>query len=274
MASTTRTDYRHAEHAGNFADLFKHTLLTGLLTALRARGEPLVYLESHAGAGRYTLGHTRAQRMRELVDRASPPPPPLFATLLELLEWRAGQCVYPGSPWIASRLLGPNDRLHLVEQDADTLLSLTALFTGDTRIKSLAGDGLRRVIELMPTASRPGLLLVDPPYVRERERDAVTRLLNEAVARWPAGTIAAWYPRRGDGIAPHLHEGLCARAEEQKIDCWIDRPATSKNRMRGCGVVIINPPSGFARKWKSVGEWLAGRLFAEGAGRSGTIALG
>ncbi len=271
-ATTEVAAYRHADHAGNFADLFKHTLLIALLDALRATGEPLVYLESHAGAGRYTPGTPSTRRLAALASFARDASPAPFVRLLAECDTTGARPVYPGSPWLAARLLGSRDRLGLVERATAPRRALETLFADDPRVTCRPGDGFDAVLDLLPAGTRRGLLLADPPYVGSREGDAVLQLLVEARERWPSGTLAAWYPRRDDGIASRLREGVRTHDLHAAYDCWIERASPVTGDMRGCGVLVINPPRGFARDWHAVGVWLAERLFVEGAGRGGVAA--
>ena len=263
------TPYRHAEHAGNFADLFKHTLLIALLTALRAHGAPLVYIESHAGAGRYTLGPSRTRHLAGLATPGDSPHPASWARLVAMTQGTDERMAYPGSPWLAARLLGPRDRLVLVERAERPWRRLVTLFAGDARVECRLDDGYHAVPDLLPPAVTPGLLLIDPPYAREGETEDVLSLLAVARTRWPQGTLAIWYPRRGDGVAGRLHAGLRARFTDGAVDCWIERRGPAAHGMRGCGVVLINPPGGFTSGWEATGSWLATRLFRGGTALGG-----
>lgn len=269
VTRTADTHYRHADHAGNFADLFKHALLITLLAELRRDDERLVYLESHAGAGRHAVTETRVRRLRDLArnaDRNVPRPLLRIAGALARADerWR-----YPGSPWLAAEQLGSKDRLCLVEREPGPLERLRALFDADPRVTCISGDGFHEIPDRLPDAGTRGLLLVDPPYVEQDEPDAVARLLQKVHSRWPVGSLAAWYPRRDDDCASRLARLMTQSADVLSIDCWLEIAPRHGVGMHGCGVWLVNPPPGFASAWRPVGQWLAERLGRNGIGRCG-----
>jgi 23S rRNA (adenine2030-N6)-methyltransferase len=211
-------NYRHAFHAGNFADVFKHTILVGLLQALKEKPAPFCYLDTHAGAGRYDLRGVEAARTGEAESGivrllgAQAEAPPLLRAYLDLiaalnLAGYSGHAIaiYPGSPLIASHLLRPSDRAVLCELQGEEAAALKALFAGDARIGVHQRDGYAALAALLPPKERRGLVLIDPPFeAQEGEFCAIEAALKSAYARWPTGIYAIWYPikpRRRDRSA-------------------------------------------------------------------------
>src|SRR5882724_6172908 len=227
-------NYRHAFHAGNFADVFKHAILTGLLEALQTKQTPFCYFDTHAGAGRYDLRGDAARKTREHEDGVLrmlgatrlPASLHIYLNLVRAMNATSGPhdlAVYPGSPLIASLLLREHDRAVLCETQDDEAEKLKALFAGDARIGVHRRDGYAALAALLPPKERRGLVLIDPPFeAQEDEFRSIEAALAQAYARWPTGIYAIWYPIK-------LH------------------PDNSSLRLNGCGIVIINPPWKFER---------------------------
>ena len=276
-------NYRHGYHAGNFADVVKHAVLALLLQALRRKEKPFCYLETHAGAGRYDLRSASAQKTGEYrhgIERLWG-----LADLHPLLEGylaavRAANAehtrdgapalrYYPGSPWIARALLGPRDRMVLMELHPEQAQRLKAGFAGDKRAHVHPEDGYLGLKALLPPAERRGLVFLDPPFEDPQEFERLARGLLDAHRRWPSGIYAAWYPIKdrppiarfhrlvtGSGMAKVLTAELCVRPD--------DVPLT----LNGCGMLLVNPPWRLDRELEQLLPWLAQRLRVDGAGKT------
>lgn len=193
--------YRHSYHAGNFADVFKHVLLVGLLAALNRKDKPWSYLETHAGAGDYDLGGEGASRTLEwrdgvgrLQDGAGAPE--LVTEYLRLLAAARSQGHadrYPGSPLFARALARPDDRLVFCEKVPEVAAELKHALRGDPRAAIHLRDGYE-AHALLPPAEKRGLVLIDPPFERTDEFDAMAELIVKSVGRFAGGVYAAWYP--------------------------------------------------------------------------------
>ncbi|MFO1372218.1 MAG: 23S rRNA (adenine(2030)-N(6))-methyltransferase RlmJ [Candidatus Competibacteraceae bacterium] len=243
--------YRHAFHAGNFADVFKHVLLVQLLHALRRKEKPFCVLDTHAGAGRYDLRSAPARKNREFEEgigrlwRQSG----LSAELAAYLERvRAlnpdGQLrEYPGSPRIAHALLRPGDRLILTERNPAEFAQLNAEFAGERQVAIHPGDGYAALKAFLPPLERRGLVLIDPAYELKDEFDRLIAAVQFIHRRWAGGIVAIWYPildrapslrfqrtLQGLGI-PAI---LCAELGLYPYDVPLG--------LHGCGLIIINPP--------------------------------
>ena len=246
-------NYRHAFHAGNFADVFKHAILIGLLESLKAKQAPLCYVDTHAGAGRYDLRSEEARKTREheagvqRLLRATRLPALLHIYLNLVRALNTGNhdlVIYPGSPLIASLLLREQDRAVLCEMQPDEADKLKAVFTADARVGVHRRDGYGALGALLPPKERRGLVLIDPPFeAQEDEFNAIEDALAAAFARWPTGTYAVWYPiKLRQQTLPFLR--WFAQRKIPKTLCveLLLHPDNSALRLNGCGMIIVNPP--------------------------------
>ena len=245
-------NYRHAFHAGNFADVFKHAILLALLDALTAKDKPLCYFDTHAGRGRYALDEEEAAKTGEWRDgigrlfEDSEPPTPLRRYVEAIRAFNPDGTLrnYPGSPLLAARALRPDDRLVLCETQQDEAVALRALFRDDRRAHVHARDGYAALNALLPPSEKRGLVLIDPPFeAQEGEFAAIEAALGSAHARWPNGVYAVWYPiKTHRTIAPfhrHMADGPFDKVLVAEL---LVRPDDSPLRLNGCGMLIANPP--------------------------------
>ena len=198
-------NYRHGFHAGNFADVFKHAMLTRILVYLTRKDAPLRYIDTHAGAGRYDLASDAAKRSPEWRDGVArivkARPPAEVAALLRPYLDAVGSCddegkpaSYPGSPALAQSLLRPQDRLALCETHAEERAALIAALGRDRRLSIVATDGYVALNAYVPPKERRGLALIDPPFEEPDESARVEAALANALKKWPRGTYALWRP--------------------------------------------------------------------------------
>ena len=269
--------YRHMYHAGNFADVFKHALLSRLLIALAAKDKPCFYLDTHAGIGVYDLTHSWAQKAREyengigrLWTAADIPPAfePYLAIVRELNP--DGRLrYYPGSPFIAKRLLRPADRMALVELNKVDHEELQSVFAREKRVAVEAMDAYQALKAYVPPAERRGLVLIDSSFDRARELDRVLKALKEAHARWATGLYAIWYPlmepaAMRDFLASTARSGI---RKVLRLEMVV-RERDETGIIPGCGMLVVNPPWHFDREAKTMVEWLARKLVISGKGQA------
>ena len=252
-------NYRHAFHAGNFADVLKHSVLVGLVEALKAKQTPFCYVDTHAGRGRYELAGSEAKRTGESADGvqrllASTRAPALLHVYINLVRaLNAGQAelgVYPGSPLIASLLMREHDAGILCELQPDEAEALKTVFRGDPRIAVHARDGYAAMKALLPPPQRRGLVLIDPPFeAQEQEFRYIEKALADAQRLWPTGIYAIWYPIKLRQHVQPFHRWL-ARSGFPRILVaeLLLHPDNSALRLNGCGMAIINPPWTFERQ--------------------------
>lgn len=253
-------NYRHHFHAGNFADVFKHALLIQLVKGLQRKDKGFLYLDTHAGRGRYDLttaahGDTLA-RVPEHPDGIGrlwartdlPEPLAAYVDLVRRYDRAAGNLAdelrfYPGSPEIVRDLARDQDRLALCEKHPDEHAALDAALGGRKRVGVHDLDGYTAVRSMLPPAEKRALVLIDPPYEDKAEFGRVAQALVQGLKRFPSGTYAVWYPlteraRVDDFLAETaaLHEQPMFAAEIAVVGL------ASERRMKGCGLLVINPP--------------------------------
>ena len=246
-------NYRHAFHAGNFADVMKHVMLVRVLCHLRRKDKPFRVIDTHAGTGFYDLASEEAERTLEWqggVGRLEEPFGPdvehLLAAYREVLQsarQRHGARVYPGSPLIIRELLRKQDRAVLAElHPADGAL-LTERFNAVANMKVLRLDGWTALHGLIPPKERRGLVLVDPPYEEQGEFDRLVKEIARAVAKWPTGIYMAWYPIKDPSATKRVAAALADAVARPvlRLELMIERP-DDVSRLNGCGLFVVNPP--------------------------------
>ncbi len=241
--------YRHAYHAGNFADVHKHVTLLALLAALKRKDKGFLYLESHAGRGAYVLsqGTPEAQTGIERFSLTGASSDELHRYGTCLAEYRAelhNPHAYPGSPLIAARELRPQDRAVLVELVPTEARALEQELAGSARVHVEQGDGFDRLRAWLPPPERRGLTLIDPPY-EETSRDfsRVTSAVTEALRRFQTGVVAVWYPIKDEHAIATWQAGLARELDCETLvaELWL-YPRDSRVALNGSGMLIVNPP--------------------------------
>ena len=248
-------NYQHRFHAGNFADVFKHVLLTRVLLYLTQKAAPLRYIDTHAGAGLYDLGEAAAQRTGEwrggigrLIRAATTPEcGALLAPYLALLgapRLDGSLAAYPGSPALAQSLLRAGDRMTLCEVQPQVLPELRASLGRDRRVKCLELDGYVGLKAFIPPRERRGLALIDPPFEEADEFERLAQALIGARAKWPGGVYLAWYPLKALRAADRLAAQIAATqpGSSLRIELLVASPDADGRRLAGCGMIVLNPP--------------------------------
>ena len=272
--------YRHLFHAGNFADVFKHVLLLGLLQALNRKDKPWCYVDTHAGAGLYNLASNDAMRTGEWQQgigrlRVEPDTPALVRDYLALVDWDESRPQlghtrhYPGSPRLAAQVARPGDAL-LCCESIPAIAEQLRVHVPQARLH--LRDGYEAHSLLPPTQKR-GLVLIDPPFEDRDELAHMAEAVMGALAKWPTGTFIFWRSLKNLWAADRFDNGLAEwlisekEFEPEKIlraDLWI-RDLASEGKLAGAGVVIINPPFTLEDKLVAAMPWLAETL-AQGDG--------
>ncbi|HET6605094.1 MAG TPA: 23S rRNA (adenine(2030)-N(6))-methyltransferase RlmJ [Rhodopila sp.] len=242
-------NYRHAFHAGNFADCFKHALLVVLLESLARKPAPFSVMDTHAGSGRYDLSADAARRTEEaqggilrlLANRPDGSP---LVPYLDLIG-RLG--LYPGSPLIIRTLLRPADRLVCCEKHSEEAAALKSLFHDDRQVEVHARSGWEAMGALLPPKQKRGLVFIDPPYEARDEFATLVAALKTGHARFGHGVFAAWYPIKGLASVHGFHADVKAASIRDVIAVNMClRDPTDPERMNGCGLLVVNPPYRFA----------------------------
>ena len=244
--------YRHAYHAGNHADVLKHLVLVSCLSHLCEKEKGLLIADTHAGAGRFRLDSREAALNAEYetgIGRllAGKSPPAVFQPYLDLVRICNDDGPlrhYPGSPWLAMRLLRPQDRLRLFELHPRDHQLLDKMCSNDHRVTVDRADGLKALTALLPPPSRRALVLIDPSYEVKQDYTRVVHALRDARQRFANGSYIVWYPMLRRREAVELPKRLKASAGERWLHCWLQvrAPATEGFGMHGSGLVVVNPP--------------------------------
>jgi 23S rRNA (adenine2030-N6)-methyltransferase len=253
-------NYRHAYHAGNFADVVKHAILALLIEHLKAKDKPFRVIDTHAGIGRYDLTSPLSQKTNEwragigkllgpdgkpvvkLTRKLAEALAPYLATIAALNDGGALK-LYPGSPWIIRHLLRPTDRMTAVELHPDDLKLLAGLFAGDIQVKTIELDGWNALGAFVPPKERRGLVLVDPPYENPDEFKTLAEGFEKAYERWPTGMFALWYPIKDIGAVKNFHKRLFDSGIPKLLgaELWI-RDRATPDQFNGTGLILCNPP--------------------------------
>ena len=267
--------YRHLYHAGGFTDVFKHALLAQLVIALKGKVKPFLYLDTHAGIGRYDLSHPWAQKNKEyqggiarVWTRADAPAalaPYLDAVRAENPDGRLRR--YPGSPVIARGLLSTHDRMVLTELNKTDCAALTELFSGDRRVQVRLADGYEALNAFLPPRERRGIVFVDSSFDRAREFDRLRRGLTDAHRRFATGIHALWYPLMEPPAMQAFERSIVATRIRKILQLELSvRNAGGNGQLRGCGMLVVNAPFGFEATERSMVQWLWPALSPDGEG--------
>ena len=243
--------YRHAFHAGNHADVFKHAVLIHCIRHFLKKEKAFHYIDTHAGAGLYELTQGFAARTREsetgiaqLLSTTSDDLPPLLKNYVDIvLNFNPTPQLefYPGSPLIAQFLMRPHDSLRLHElhlADHDILQTHVA---GDPRVLLQKRDGFRGLIKAFPPASRRGLALIDPPYEVKTDYRIVADAIHDARVKFPTGTILVWYPLLENELFRYLKEDLIQVSGPSWLNAEF-RVREPGPGLYGSGLWVIQPP--------------------------------
>ena len=276
-------NYRHAFHAGNFADVVKHAILALCLEHLGSKDKPYRVIDTHAGIGAYDLTSDEAARSPEWVEGigrilGADMPDDVAAALKPYLDLLAAMnpgalTEYPGSPEISARIARPVDRIQLCELHEADARTLERRYARDGRVKVEHRDGYKALTGLVPPKEKRGLVLIDPPFEDRDELAHMAEAVMPALKKWPTGTYVFWRSLKNLWAADRFDNGLAEWLiteqgfEPEKIlraDLWI-RDLASEGKLAGAGVIIINPPWQLEEKLLALLPWLAETL-AQGDG--------
>lgn len=267
-------NYRHSFHAGNSADVVKHSLLIALVRALQLKPGALTLIDTHAGCGLYDLGGDEAQRTGEAaqgVVRVFADDSPLLddyrAAVVAVNDGEmapAGPQLYPGSPHILAQLLRPQDVLILNEKHPEDARALRAAMRG-TPAAVHARDAYELWLAMLPTRTPRGLVVVDPPYEQTDERARITATLAAAHRKWAHGVTAIWFPLKDRAAHGRWKDKLCRLGIPKLlgVEHWLydaDQPGI----FNGSGLFIVNPPYAFTQALPPLLEALRAALAPDG----------
>jgi 23S rRNA (adenine2030-N6)-methyltransferase len=268
-------NYRHAFHAGNFADLVKHACLLQLLARLRAEPTPLAIIDTHAGRGLYDLAGEEARKSGEadagvvrLMGAADAPD--AFAPLVQAvgaLNRGGGVRRYPGSPRLIADALRPGDSYLACELRPEEHGALKTLLKDAPGVRTACADGYAAALAETPRRGR-ALLVIDPPFERADDYAQCVATLAQARRRNPALQALVWLPLKDletfDAFLRDLEDAVEAPllAAETRM-----RPLHDPMKMNGCALVLLDPPAGLTPVLEAICGWTAGSLGEGGEAR-------
>jgi 23S rRNA (adenine2030-N6)-methyltransferase len=277
-------NYRHAFHAGGFADVIKHIVLVRMLSYLQDKPAPFRVIDTHAGAGVYDLTSDEARRggewltgiARIMQARFSDKTAPLVKPYLDIVRaFNPGRelAAYPGSPLIARALLRPQDRLTACEVEPKARKRLIDALRRDTQARVVDLDGWLALPAFVPPNERRGLILIDPPYEAKDEFERLAQGFAEAFVKWPTGSYLMWYPvksrRATDALARHVADVVGAGKPPGKalrLEFSV-APQEAGAPLASAGLLMVNPPWTLAAELKAILPELEKPLGQGGAGR-------
>ena len=245
--------YRHAFHAGNHADVLKHTVLVQLLRYLTQKDKPLWFIDTHAGAAAYALDEAYAQKNAEYQSGIGrlwaredlPQPVAEYVDQVRALNPDGALRRYPGSPQLALQLLRKQDRLRMFELHSTESKLLQQYFREDApRAMVQAGDGFAGLQAQLPPPSRRALVLIDPSYEDKGDYRRVLAALRDAQKRFRAGVYAVWYPQVQRRESRQFPEQLKALQDKDwlHLTLTVKKPVAGGYGLHGSGMFILNPP--------------------------------
>ena len=267
--------YRHLFHAGNFADVFKHALLAQLVLGLAKKDQPFFCLDTHAGIGLYDLTHEWARKNAEYKNgialvwprKDAPAEMAPYLDLVRAVNTGTKLNFYPGSPRIVRGLMRAHDRLALTELNKRDCETLQELFAGDRHVQVRLLDGYQALKALLPPPERRGLVFIDSSFDRAQEFKRLTDAFAEGHRKFATGVYALWYPLM-DAIAMQGFERRVVATGVRKIlqlELAV-RDVGIAGSVRGCGMLVVNPPFGFEAAARKIAGWLWPVLAQDGAG--------
>jgi len=278
-------NYRHAFHAGGFADVIKHIVLVRILIHLQDKPAAFRVIDTHAGAGIYDLTAEEAQRggewrtgiARIMQARFSQTALPLIKPYLDIVRAFNPQIAplrtYPGSPLFARALLRPQDRLTACELEPKARSRLIDALRRDSQARVVDLDGWTALPAFVPPNERRGLVLIDPPFEAKDEFDRLAEGFANAFRKWPTGIYLLWYPAKSRRAADELAQRVAATAASVKPAGKCLRlefsvaPQTAGAALASTGLLIVNPPWTLQGELKTILPELEKPLGQGGAGR-------
>lgn len=265
-------NYRHLYHAGNFADVFKHVMLTALLQAMQRKPKPFCYIETHAGAGKYSLDSAIAHKTQEfeqgiqrLWNRADTPQLVMdYLNIVKKFNPSGRLRTYPGSPCLARHLLRPTDRMVLCELQSEVFTQLRQELAHARHTKVYFEDGYGILKAILPPLERRGVVFIDPAFEQANEFKNLVRQVHAAYQRWETGVYVLWYPLKSRIAVQKFHRDLAATGISRILLVQLCvYPDDVELRLNGAGVAIINPPYQLDTEVSQILPWLSKILAIE-----------
>jgi len=274
--------YRHSYHAGNYADVLKHTVVIHILNYMKQKEKAFLYLDTHAGAGGYSLQSEQANKTQEyqqgiakLWQRTDLPP--AVQDYIEQMQQvnPTGELLnYLGSPKIAQQQLRPQDQLKLYELHNTEIGLLKEAMQGDKRVEILHEDGFTQCLKKMPPQQRRGVVLIDPSYEIKTEYEQVLQTLQQLYQRFATGTYVLWYPvvdrEHIDALEIAIKASPIKNVQLFELGQYSD---SAEYGMSASGLIVVNPPWTLKKEMQTVLPYLAEHLGFEQQGTYRIIQL-
>ena len=267
-------NYRHVYHAGNFADVVKHAVLTLLILYLQRKDKGFLVLDTHAGRGLYQLDDPMAVKTREARDGiarvlATPNPPKHLAPYLRVvnaIRERHGKEAYPGSPLIIAQLLRAQDRLVASELQPGEANALAMTLGALRRARVLTEDGYHSLKSQLPPPERRALIVVDPPFESEGEFAAIAKSIEGAVTKFPTGLYMVWLAVKDRKAIEALYGEIQSAGIDDAMSLeWQVREPIVGTGLTAAALLLINPPFSLKEELLDIMPWLT-RTLAQGPG--------
>lgn len=261
--------YRHAFHAGNFADVLKHSVLTLVLDYMTRKEKGFCYLDSHSGAGMYQLTDEYAQKTGEykngiekiINDDSAPEALQPYLSLIKSLNLQSDLEVYPGSPGIAKAFMRRQDSTHLFELHPTDIQHLEDFCQRWRKVFVKQTDGYKGVLGLLPPPSRRGVVLIDPPYELKEDYQRAVKTIIKAYSKFATGTYIIWYPVVNRHFIEHMEKDFTSSDVKNLLQVEFCLESDSDEYgMTGTGLFIVNPPWELAKQLEDILPYMKAQL--------------
>ena len=262
-------NYRHAFHAGNHADVFKHIVLTRLVALMSRKEQPFAYIDTHAGLGLYDLSGDQATRTGEWLEGIArlwqatdrPALTDDYVKVINRLNAEGELRYYPGSPELARRLMRQQDRVLLNEKHPDDGQLLKDNMKKDPRVAVHLGEGWHVPRALLPVAEKRAVMLIDPPFEQLDELQRCAKHIKETIGRMRQTVAAIWYPVKDQRALKRFYQELAETGAPKllRVELLV-HPLDTHNSLNGSGMAIANPPWGLEEELRELLPWLAKKL--------------
>ena len=261
--------YRHAFHAGNFADVLKHSVLSLVLDYMTRKEKGFCYIDSHSGAGMYQLADEYSQKTGEykdgiekiINDKDAPEPLECYLSLINSLNLNSELDVYPGSPGIAKAFVRRQDSSHLFELHPTDIQHLEDFCQRWRKVFVKQSDGYQGVLGLLPPPSRRGVVLIDPPYELKEDYQKAVKTIIKAYSKFSTGTYILWYPVVKRELVEQMSKIFTASSIKNvlQVEFCLEED-TDEYGMTGTGLFIVNPPWQLSQQLEEILPYMKTKL--------------
>ena len=241
--------YRHGYHAGNAADVLKHFILTYVLDYIKKKDKGFIFIDSHAGAGKYLISDPYMQKNKEYLQGIKKILQlkndniflKKYLDLIKSINFNSELKIYPGSCYLAARSLRPNDNLYFFELHPKEFLNLKKNFENDSRVIIENRDSYQRLNKLLPPKEKRAVILIDPSYELKDEYEKVLKMLSDCYKKFPLGVYIIWYPVLKNKKSEKFIFNVLKKKYKNlsHVEMITDN---SNNGMQGSGLFILNCP--------------------------------